>query len=196
MGDVLVDAGDAACRQAHPAAARGPPGRGARADPRASRPPGSEPRVCEALGIPFWVGERDADAAEDPRRNPERQPDASERVANRFGRPGPPRRPRACARATRSAASRCSTCPATPPATSRSGASPTATLVLGDVLFNMDLFTGSPGCAAARIFTPDPARNRDRPPAGRARAGARLLRPRPAAARPGCLAGFAAGLPA
>jgi glyoxylase-like metal-dependent hydrolase (beta-lactamase superfamily II) len=28
---------------------------------------GSSHEVCSALGIPFWVGERDADAAEDPR---------------------------------------------------------------------------------------------------------------------------------
>jgi glyoxylase-like metal-dependent hydrolase (beta-lactamase superfamily II) len=35
---------------------------------------GSSHEVCEALDIPFWVPERDADAAEDPRLIGERQP--------------------------------------------------------------------------------------------------------------------------
>jgi hydroxyacylglutathione hydrolase len=34
---------------------------------------GSSRRVCETLGIPFWVGEADADAAEDPSLIPQRQ---------------------------------------------------------------------------------------------------------------------------
>ena len=36
---------------------------------------GASKEVCEALGIPFWVGERDADAAESPELIGERQPD-------------------------------------------------------------------------------------------------------------------------
>ena len=36
---------------------------------------GASHRVCSELGIPFWVGEQDADAAEDPRLIEERQPD-------------------------------------------------------------------------------------------------------------------------
>jgi hydroxyacylglutathione hydrolase len=36
---------------------------------------GASALVCERLGIPFWVSERDADAAEDPRLIGERQPD-------------------------------------------------------------------------------------------------------------------------
>jgi hydroxyacylglutathione hydrolase len=35
---------------------------------------GASHSVCERLGIPFWVGERDADAAENPRLIKERQP--------------------------------------------------------------------------------------------------------------------------
>ncbi len=36
---------------------------------------GASHNVCERLGIPFWVGERDADAAENPALIGERQPD-------------------------------------------------------------------------------------------------------------------------
>jgi glyoxylase-like metal-dependent hydrolase (beta-lactamase superfamily II) len=36
---------------------------------------GASHKVCEALGIPFWVGEADAAAAEDPKLIGQRQPD-------------------------------------------------------------------------------------------------------------------------
>ena len=36
---------------------------------------GASHRVCTELGIPFWVGALDADAAEDPKLIGERQPD-------------------------------------------------------------------------------------------------------------------------
>ena len=36
---------------------------------------GASALVCERLGVPFWVSERDADAAENPRLIGERQPD-------------------------------------------------------------------------------------------------------------------------
>src|SRR4051794_14802686 len=35
---------------------------------------GASHRVCESLGLPYWVGARDADAAEDPRLIGVRQP--------------------------------------------------------------------------------------------------------------------------
>ena len=58
---------------------------------------GSSHAVCEALGIPFWVPERDADAAENPDLIRQRQP--SHPVARFyikiFTRPRPPRRPQA-----------------------------------------------------------------------------------------------------
>ena len=89
---------------------------------------GASHEVCTALGIPFWVGERDADAAEDPRLIAERQPRPrlNRLVEPLLDRPGPSRRPAPARRATTWPASPCSTCPATPRATSRSGASPTA----------------------------------------------------------------------
>jgi hydroxyacylglutathione hydrolase len=53
---------------------------------------GSSKEVCETLGIPFWVGELDADAAERPELIAERQPDHP--VAQFFARTmaGPGRR--------------------------------------------------------------------------------------------------------
>jgi hydroxyacylglutathione hydrolase len=53
---------------------------------------GSSKEVCEQLGIAFWVGERDADAAERPELIAQRQPD--HRVAQFFARTltGPGRR--------------------------------------------------------------------------------------------------------
>jgi hydroxyacylglutathione hydrolase len=53
---------------------------------------GSSKEVCEQLGIPFWVGERDADAAERPELIGQRQPDHP--VAQFFARTmtGPGRR--------------------------------------------------------------------------------------------------------
>jgi hydroxyacylglutathione hydrolase len=44
--------------------------------PRAPRPPGASHAICQRLGIPFWVGERDADAAEVPELIGRRQPDS------------------------------------------------------------------------------------------------------------------------
>ena len=89
---------------------------------------GASHELCENLGIPFWVGERDADAAENPDLIRERQPGHRDRRASTSASSSAPAiRSTACStRATRSPASRCSTFPATPPATSPSGASPTA----------------------------------------------------------------------
>jgi hydroxyacylglutathione hydrolase len=88
---------------------------------------GASHSVCERLGIRFWVGERDADAAEDPALIAERQPDHP--IARFFFAPAPAPGTRSTAasqRATRSAAFRSSTPPAIRPARLPSGASPTA----------------------------------------------------------------------
>ena len=80
MGDVLVDAATrrAGKRILGQVAAHALPH--AHADHL-----GASHEVCTALGIPFWVGERDADAAEDPRLIAERQPEHRlNRLAARF----------------------------------------------------------------------------------------------------------------
>ena len=123
---------------------------------------GASKEICEALSIPFWVGERDADAAENPDLIKERQPDHP--VARFYDRTSaaPAGGSTACStRATRWPASRCSTRPATRPATSSYWRESDRVLVLGDVLNNMDVITAVPGLHKPKPFlTPDPAENR------------------------------------
>ncbi len=88
---------------------------------------GSSHAVCEALGIPLWVHEADADAVEDPSLIRARQPvaPAQQRDGQDLHRARPPRRSHASPRATTSPGSRSSTRRGTRPVTSASGASPT-----------------------------------------------------------------------
>src|SRR5215210_6290264 len=75
MGDVLVDA---ATRHAGRRILRQLRGRRVSAHALTHAHPdhqGASHEVCEALDVPFWVGEADADAAEDPRLIGRRQPD-------------------------------------------------------------------------------------------------------------------------
>ena len=66
-GDLLFDAqtrrdGKKIVKRARPTNVDGP-----RAHPRAPRPPGRlAPRLHASSGIPYWVGEHDAAAAENP----------------------------------------------------------------------------------------------------------------------------------
>ena len=74
-GDVLIDA---ATRHAGRRILRQLRGREVNAHALTHAHPdhqGASKEVCEALGIPFWVGEGDADAAERPELIGERQPD-------------------------------------------------------------------------------------------------------------------------
>ena len=85
---------------------------------------GASHAICEELGIPYWVGEADADAAENPALIGERQPDHF--MAQLFFRtmtgPGPPGRPQAEGGRRGRRRSACSTCRGTRPATWPSGA--------------------------------------------------------------------------
>jgi glyoxylase-like metal-dependent hydrolase (beta-lactamase superfamily II) len=87
---------------------------------------GSSHAVCEALGLPFWVPERDADAAENPDLIRQRQPSHPVASISRSSRAPAIPSTASSTRATRWAASRSSTFPATPPATSPIGANQTA----------------------------------------------------------------------
>jgi glyoxylase-like metal-dependent hydrolase (beta-lactamase superfamily II) len=74
LGDVLVDAGT---RHSTKGILRDLRGHDVRAHALTHAHPdhqGASHEVCEALGIPFWVPEGDADAAEDPSLIGERQP--------------------------------------------------------------------------------------------------------------------------
>ncbi|HEX2233149.1 MAG TPA: MBL fold metallo-hydrolase [Thermoleophilaceae bacterium] len=92
VGEVLIDAGT---RQAGRRILRQLKGRDVTAHAITHAHPdhqGSSKEVCETLGIPFWVGEDDVDAAERPELIAERQPDHP--VAQFFARTlsGPGRR--------------------------------------------------------------------------------------------------------
>src|SRR3954463_15935256 len=74
VGDVLVDAGS---RYDGGRILKELRGREVRAHALTHAHPdhqGASHRVCTTLGIPYWVGARDADAAEDPRLIAARQP--------------------------------------------------------------------------------------------------------------------------
>ena len=91
---------------------------------------GSSHAVCEALGIPLWTGEQDAQAVEtaSPVPGPRLVPGLAARIKVWCGGT---RSAVVCAKATRLPASPCSTCRATHLATSPSGASPTASCSAG-----------------------------------------------------------------
>ena len=124
---------------------------------------GASHEVCTALGIPFWVGERDADAAEDPRLIRERQPKTRlNGVINRFWTgPGHPvdRRLREGDTVAGFAVLEVPGHSAGHVAYWRES---DRVLVLGDVLNNMNVVTGLRGLyEPKRAFTPDPERNRE-----------------------------------
>jgi glyoxylase-like metal-dependent hydrolase (beta-lactamase superfamily II) len=124
---------------------------------------GASKEVCEALGIPFWVGERDADAAEDPSLIAERQPDVRiNRVFNRLWTgPGHPvdRRLR---EGDDVAGFEVLDVPGHSAGHVAYWRESDRVLVLGDVLNNMDVVTGRRGLREPKwFFTPDPERNRE-----------------------------------
>jgi glyoxylase-like metal-dependent hydrolase (beta-lactamase superfamily II) len=198
LGDVLVDA---ATRRAGRRILKQLQGRPVAAHALTHAHPdhqGASHEVCTTLGIPFWVGERDAEAAEDPRIIAERQPDVRiNRLANRFWTgPGHP-----VDRRLREGDEVAGFTVLDVPGHSEGHVAfwreSDRVLVLGDVLNNMDVMTGRPGLREPKwFFTPDPARNR-----GSIRKLAAL---EPALAcfghgaplrDPGALAAFAASLP-
>lgn len=123
---------------------------------------GASKLVCETLGVPFWVPEGDADAAERPELIRERQPDkAINKVAFRaLAGPGHP-----VDRQLREGDEVAGFTVLDTPGHSRGHVSfwrgSDRVLVLGDVLNSMDVITALPGLREPKTyFTPDPARNR------------------------------------
>jgi glyoxylase-like metal-dependent hydrolase (beta-lactamase superfamily II) len=123
---------------------------------------GSSHAVCEALGVPYWVGEDDVEAAEtgDIARFQPDQP--INRLTQRlFAGPGHP-----VARALRQgdevAGFQVLDVPGHSPGHVAFWRASDRTLVCGDVLNNLNVKTGVPGLHEPPLaFTPDPARNRD-----------------------------------
>ena len=199
MGDVLVDA---ATRRAGRRILRQLRGRTVAAHALTHAHPdhqGASHEVCTKLGIPFWVGERDADAAEDPRLIEEQQADVRiNRLANRFWTgPGHPV-DRRLHEGDEVAGFTVLDVPGHSEGHVAFWRESDRVLVLGDVLNNMDVMTGRPGLREPKwFFTPDPARNRE--------SIRKLAALEPALAcfghgaplrDPASLAEFAAGLPA
>jgi hydroxyacylglutathione hydrolase len=197
MGDVLVDA---ASRHAHRRILGQLRGHRVTAHALTHAHPdhqGSSQRVCETLGIPYWVGEGDVAAAEsgDIKRF---QPDlAVNRVAHAL-MSGPGRKvDRVLHEGDDVAGFTVLEVPGHSAGHLAFWRESDRTLVCGDVFRNLSYATMLPGIKEPpEAFTPDPARNRD--------SIRRMAELRPALAAvghgppfrdPGKLAEFAAGLP-
>jgi hydroxyacylglutathione hydrolase len=124
---------------------------------------GASHEVCEALGIPLWCGEADADAVEDPSLILARMPNQTiGRFSFRFfAGPAHP-----VARRLREGDEVDGFTVLETPGHCAGHVSywraADRTLILGDVLNNMNVLTGFPGLhEPPTFFTPDPARNRE-----------------------------------
>lgn len=162
LDDVLVDAG---ARQSRRMILRQLAGHGVSAHALTHAHPdhqGSSHAVCEELGIPFWVPEPDADAAEDPDLIRERQPNhpVARFYVRIFTGPGHPvdRRLR---EGDEIAGFEAMDVPGHSAGHVALWRSSDRVLVLGDVLSNMDQLTLIPGPHEPKPYlTPDPAENR------------------------------------
>ena len=123
---------------------------------------GSSHELCETLGIPFWVPERDADAAADPSLIRERQPpNPVARFYDSFFT-GPGHAPDRILREGDDVAGfEVIDVPGHSAGHIALWRGSDRILVLGDVLTNMSIWTGIPGLhEPSRHLTPDPEENR------------------------------------
>jgi glyoxylase-like metal-dependent hydrolase (beta-lactamase superfamily II) len=162
LGDVLVDAGT---RQSRRAILRQLRAHEVSAHALTHAHPdhqGSSHAVCEALGIPFWVPERDGDAAENPDLIRQRQP--SHPVARFyikiFTGPGHPV-DRKLHEGDEVAGFRVLDVPGHSAGHVVFWRDSDRVLIIGDVLTNMDQLTTIPGLHEPKTYlTPDPDENR------------------------------------
>jgi hydroxyacylglutathione hydrolase len=123
---------------------------------------GASHAVCERYGVPFWVGEKDADAAEDPSLIGQRQPDSF--MAQFFHRTmtGPGHHvDRILHEGDEVVGFRVIDVPGHSAGHVAFWRESDGVLILGDVLNNMDVMTGIPGLTVPKDYlTPDPAENR------------------------------------
>lgn len=160
MGDVLVDAGTTSAAKR---ILRQVSGRGVTAHALThahSDHFGSSKKVCEALGVPLWCGAGDVEAVETGR-----IPTVDHWLSRAIRRlPGPPGHPvaRRLAEGDEVAGFRVLEVPGHSAGHVAYWREADRTLVLGDVLFNLNLRNFRPGLnEPPRVFTPDPARNRE-----------------------------------
>ncbi len=162
IGDVLVDA---ATRRAGSRILRQLRGRDIRTHVITHAHPdhqGASHEVCEALKIPLWCGEHDADAMEDGRIAARQPRHPLNTVIDRFWT-GPPH---PVARRLREgdvvAGFEVLDVPGHSSGHVAFWRSADRTLICGDVFTNIDTVTGIPGLHEPKpFFTPDPSRNRE-----------------------------------
>jgi hydroxyacylglutathione hydrolase len=123
---------------------------------------GASHEICTTLDIPLWVGERDADAAENPDLIRQRQPD--NRIANFYIKifigPGHPVA-RQLHEGDEVAGFKVLDVPGHSAGHVAFWRESDGVLVAGDVLNNMNIWTGLPGLHEPKPYlTPDPAENR------------------------------------
>ncbi|MGA8365167.1 MAG: MBL fold metallo-hydrolase [Solirubrobacteraceae bacterium] len=199
IGDVLIDA---ATRQGEKRILRELSGRTIAAHALTHAHPdhqGASHAVCEQLGIPLWCGQGDVPAMETPGaiKNP-KAPRWLERLQERFWTGPPHPVSRALGEGDEVAGFTVLETPGHSPGHVSFWRESDRTLIVGDVLGNMNFITGIPGLnTPPDMFTPDPARNRE--------SARRLAELRPALAcfghgaplrDPDKLAAFVAKLPA
>jgi hydroxyacylglutathione hydrolase len=123
---------------------------------------GASKRVCETFGVPFWVGEADADAAQRPELIKERQPDHPINMLffKLFAGPGHPV-DRKLVEGDEVAGFRVLDVPGHSAGHVAYWRESDRVLIVGDVLNNQEVFTGIPGLRLPKtFFTPDPEQNR------------------------------------
>lgn len=162
VGDVLVDAG---ARFDGKRILRQLAGRNLTAHALTHAHPdhqGASELVCRAFGVPFWVGERDVAKAERPELIRSEQPANSVNTMF-FKTMAGPGRPvdRRLAEGDEVAGFEVLDTPGHSSGHVSLWRESDRVLLLGDVLNNMDVFTGIPGLREPKaILTPDPALNR------------------------------------
>lgn len=162
VGDVLVDAGARFDRRKILGQLRGREVRAHALTHAHSDHQGASRAVCQTLGVPFWVGERDVAAAENADLILERQPDAAiNKVFFRlFAGPGHPV-DRALREGDEVAGFQVLDTPGHSAGHVALWRESDRVLILGDVLANMDTTTGIPSLREPKgYFTPDPVTNR------------------------------------
>jgi glyoxylase-like metal-dependent hydrolase (beta-lactamase superfamily II) len=162
VDDVLIDA---ATRRAGRRILRELRGRGVRAHSLThahADHQGASHEVCAALGLPFWVGERDAPLAEDPRKIKASQPDHRlNRLAGRYWLGPAHPVDRRLSEGDEVAGFRVLDVPGHSPGHVAYWRESDRVLILGDVLNNVNVVTGRPGLNEPKwFFTSDPERNR------------------------------------
>jgi len=125
---------------------------------------GASKAICETFSVPFWVGEADADAAEDARLIPQRQPDKLMNKINfrLYAGPGHPV-DRRLKEGDEVGGFQVLEVPGHSAGHVAFWRESDRVLILGDVLNNMNVITGMPTGLhePPERYTPDPARNRE-----------------------------------